>query len=259
MTNLIIYEQPVYENIRNFLKCEYINEKFISSFANNNLWGIKVSILALIEMAEFNSRYNLKVDLIMDLEKKILYLKELKKNNSITEAKYIFYQSEIKKCILNLLKIKFNPSKTVNNNDFLMSIKHKFYITAGGNFFDMPSLLSFLTSKRSSIKTLIKLWYEPFEVICESCLLSLDIKRSTSPFLRCTSNFSFYSQKLTKNFIDLVRVKVLTDKNIFPDISANSKNVNIIFKELYKNENNGILSRAIDDNFIFEIALCGLN
>ena len=41
MKEYIIYEQPVAENIRNFLKCEYLFEKFNSALLQEDLWGVK--------------------------------------------------------------------------------------------------------------------------------------------------------------------------------------------------------------------------
>ena len=55
MNNYIIYEQPVAENIRNILKCEYLFEKFNSSLEQDNIWGIKSSIATLLETSDFVS------------------------------------------------------------------------------------------------------------------------------------------------------------------------------------------------------------
>ena len=58
MNEYIIYEQPAAENVRNFLKCEYLWEKYNSSLAQEDIWGIKSSISALLEMSGFTQRIN---------------------------------------------------------------------------------------------------------------------------------------------------------------------------------------------------------
>ena len=83
MKEYIIYEQPVAENIRNFLKCEYLFEKFNSALLQEDLWGVKSSISTLLEMSDFIMRINLKVELLKDLEKCMLYFNNLTKNNDV--------------------------------------------------------------------------------------------------------------------------------------------------------------------------------
>ena len=53
MNESIIYEQPVSENIRNILKCEYLYEKYKASLAQENIWGIKSCVATLLETSDF--------------------------------------------------------------------------------------------------------------------------------------------------------------------------------------------------------------
>ena len=66
MNNFIIYEQPVTENVRNFLKCEYLCEKFKCSLKQDDIWSIKSSINTLIEMSDFIFRINIKMELLKE-------------------------------------------------------------------------------------------------------------------------------------------------------------------------------------------------
>ncbi len=81
MNNYIIYEQPITENVRNFLKCEYLDEKFNCAVKQHDMWSIKSSISTLIEMSDFIFRINIKIELLKDLEKNLHLLEILKKNN----------------------------------------------------------------------------------------------------------------------------------------------------------------------------------
>ena len=77
MNEYIIYEQPVTENTRSILKSEYLFEKFNSSFSQHDVWGVKSCLSTLIEISDFISRINLKIELLKDLEKNIIYLEIL--------------------------------------------------------------------------------------------------------------------------------------------------------------------------------------
>lgn len=86
--------------------------------------------------------------------------------------------------------------------------------------------------------------------------LILDIRR-LSEFSTFTSNKSFFQTKIDQNIkVDLVRIRLLSNLNIYPDVSVNRQNLNIIFKETY-----GVnrLSKAIDENINFDLSLSSIS
>ena len=253
MKEYIIYEQPAAENIRNFLKCEYLFEKFNSALSQQDLWGVKSSISTLLEMSDFFSRINLKVELLKDLEKCMLYFNNLTKNNDVDAIVLDDFISKIEEAINMLNNINGNPSKLIVDNDFLMQINNKIHIPAGDNFFDMPSYLNFLSSSKSSILDHINIWYEPFNPLILASKLILNIRRNTADFVQYTSSKSYFEKKLNKNSrVDLVRIKLLKIDNLYPVISVNRQNINVIFKTSYgKNK----LSKQITENNEFSLSL----
>ena len=256
MNQHIIYEQPVTENVRNFLKCEYLYEKYSFAIAQEDIWNIRSSVSTLLEISDFVLRINLKIELLKELEKLKIYVKTLKENNLIDILKYDNYLKEINICLSNLNEIEINPSKSIVDNDFLMQIKNKLHIPGGDNFFDMPAYLNFLSSNKNIIVNSINFWYLPFKYLFISSKLILDIKRRNSIFKNYTSNQSFFEKKIDSNTkIDLVRIKLEKSINIFPDISLNRQNINIIFKTSY---GDNILSKPIDENIDFEISLSSI-
>ena len=253
MKEYIIYEQPAAENIRNFLKCEYLFEKFNSALSQQDLWGVKSSISTLLEMSDFFSRINLKVELLKDLEKCILYFNNLTNNNDVDAIGLDDFISKIEESIDMLNNINGNPSKLIVDNDFLMQINNKIHIPAGDNFFDMPSYLNFLSSSKSSILDHINIWYEPFSPLILASKLILNIRRNTTDFIQYKSSKSYFEKKLDKNSrVDLVRIKLLKKDNLYPVISVNRQNINVIFKTSYgKNK----LSKQITENNEFSLSL----
>ena len=81
MNENIIYEQPVSENIRNILKCEYLYEKYNAALVQDNIWGIKSCVATLLETSDLLTRINLKIELLKELEKNIAEVKNLENGN----------------------------------------------------------------------------------------------------------------------------------------------------------------------------------
>ena len=255
MNNFIIYEQPVTENVRNFLKCEYLCEKFNCSLKQDDIWSIKSSINTLIEMSDFIFRINIKMELLKELERNIVYLNYLKDNRGIDLNKYDEFFSQIHNHMEVLNNSDSNPSKSISDNDFLMQIKSKCHIPAGNNFFDMPAYLNFLSSNKSLIIKNINNWYSPFNIIFLTSNLILDIKRTISKFENISVADSYFEMKLDKSIkIDLIRIKLENNINIYPDISVSAQNINILFKTSYgKNR----LSKVIDESLDFGLSMSG--
>lgn len=256
MNEHIIYEQPVAENIRNFLKCEYLYEKYAHALTHGDIWSIRSSIATMIEISDFVLRINLKIELLKELEKLKLYINMLKENNFIDILKYDEYHEKIIECLNKLNEIENNPSKTIVSNDFLMQIKNKLHIPGGDNFFDNPSYLNFLVSNKSNIIDNINKWFHPFKYLFVASELILSIKRSNSKFEQFTSDMSFFEKRLDSSArIDLVRIRLKKDINVFPDISVNRQNINIIFKYSIGSQ---MLSKTVEDNVNFELSLPGI-
>ena len=256
MNDYIIYEQPITENVRNFLKCEYLDEKFNCAVKQHDMWAIKSSISTLIEMSDFVFRINIKIELLKDLERNLLLLDTLKKSNSIELINYDKFYTEIQTYIQKLNNTNSSPSKSITDNDFLMQIKSKLHIPAGDNFFDMPSYLNFLSSNKTFILENIYNWYAPFKPIFMSSILLLDFKRTISKFKYFSSNDSYFEMKLDKSDkTDLVRIKLEKNINIYPDISVNPQNINVMFKTSY-GENRQ--SKPIEENLNFGLSLSNI-
>jgi cell division protein ZapD len=256
MNNYIIYEQPVAENIRNILKCEYLFEKFNSSLEQDNIWGIKSSIATLLETSDFVSRINLKIELLKELEKNILYINNLKDVNNDKLSDYEESIEKLKFVIDKINSIEENPSKSVIDNDFLMQIKSKIYLPAGDNFFDMPSYLNFLSSNKTQILDNINLWYSPFEYLFKASKLILSTRRKYSLFEKYTSSKSYFELKLNKDtYVDFIRIRLDKDINIYPNVSVSRQNINIIFKHATGNKR---ISKPIIENVDFNLGLSGI-
>ena len=169
---------------------------------------------------------------------------------------YDKFYTEIQTYIQKLNNTNSSPSKSITDNDFLMQIKSKLHIPAGDNFFDMPSYLNFLSSNKTFILENIYNWYAPFKPIFMSSILLLDFKRTISKFKYFSSNDSFFEMKLDKSDkTDLVRIKLEKNINIYPDISVNSQNINIMFKTSYGANRQ---SKPIEEKLDFGISLSNI-
>ena len=90
-------------------------------------------------------------------------------------------------------------------------------------------------------------------IIFLTSILILDVKRSISKFENISIKDSYFEMKLNKSIkIDLIRIKLEKNINIYPDISVSTQNINILFKTSY-GENR--LSKVIDESLDFGLSM----
>ena len=95
-----------------------------------------------------------------------------------------------------------------------------------------------------------------FKILFIASELILDIKRSNTKFEKYTSDVSFFEKRLdSSSRIDLVRIRLIKNVNVFPDISVNRQNINVIFKCSYGSK---MLSKAVEGDINFELSLPGI-
>src|SRR5262245_44699364 len=68
-TGDVIYEQPLSERIRSFLRLEYLFERARHELTGQDVWSSRTAIEALIDIMSLMGRMDLKKDIIKELER----------------------------------------------------------------------------------------------------------------------------------------------------------------------------------------------
>jgi cell division FtsZ-interacting protein ZapD len=76
--NYIIYEQPLNERIRNFLRLEHLFQQAFYTLRGYSVWDSRATITGLIDILDILSRSDLKTELLKELERHQAALAKLK-------------------------------------------------------------------------------------------------------------------------------------------------------------------------------------
>jgi cell division protein ZapD len=245
-----LYEEPVQEKIRKFIKIEFLLNKIYYFKSKDNKSENYVALLALCELYEILSRSDIKSELIREIETQNSYFEKIKE---IPQADSSKLNSVLEKQNL-LLKSIYNIE-----SNYLDYLEHDIlFKTILKNCFTQlqPPSIDFWLSRDILIReTQIDLWLEPLIFIKRSIDFILEVIRKSGRFEDRMAEKGFFIEKLDiKKNILLIRVTLTSDLYYYPQISVGKQRLTIMF--MTKDDKNNLVPYQEDLNFI--LTTCSL-
>jgi len=245
-----LYEEPVQEKIRKFIKIEFLLNKIYYFKDKDNKSENYVALLALCELYEILSRSDIKSELIREIETQNSYFQKIKE---IPQADSRKLNSVLEKQSL-LLKLIYNIE-----SNYLDYLEHDIlFKTILKNCFTQlqPASIEFWLSRDILIReTQIDLWLEPLVFIKRSIDFILEVIRKSGRFEDRMAEKGFFIEKLDpKKNILLIRVTLTSDLYYYPQISVGKQRLTIMF--MTKDDKNNLVPYQEDLNFI--LTTCAL-
>ena len=245
-----LYEEPVQEKIRKFIKIEFLLNKIYYFKGKDNKSENYISLLALCELYEILSRSDIKSELIREIETQNTYLQKIKeipqadssKLNSVLEK-----QSQLLKLIYS---IEINYLDHLERDILFKTILKNSFTQL------QPASIDFWLSRDIlNRETQIDLWLEPLIFIKRSIDFILEVIRKSGRFEDRMAEKGFFTEKQdsSKNVL-LIRVTLTSDLYYYPQISVGKQRLTIMF--MTKDDKNNLVPYQEDLNFI--LTTCSL-
>ena len=240
-----VYEEPVHERIRKFLRIEMLFNRINHLKDKESEHENYSAAVALTELYEMLTRADLKSELIRDLESHNVFFKKIKeKNKPGTDSSKLNSILEKQESHLNFLY-----SKDANYLDYLDRDElFQTLIKYSKNSIHPSSLIYWLSRDNVSRENQINLWLEPINFISQSVsFLLTTIRKSVTPIDQLAKN-GFFTDKLdSQRNILLIRVALTSDHYFFPSISVGKQRFSIRF--MTKNDENKFIPHKLDVEF----------
>ena len=228
----IIYEQPLNERVRTFLRIEYLFDSFDHHFIGMNEWNSRCALSALLDIIDFLSRSDIKTELIKELERHATTLSVLEKNPGVDHQRLTSILNDINTYLLNLRDGSCQPGQSLRQNELILSIKQRNSIPGGSCNFDLPNYHYWLHKSPVERKNDLSGWLEDLLIIRRSINLALQmIRNSTTPGTAFAER-GFYQKPIESNIAcQLIRVILPENSKYFPEISGGRHRFTVRFME----------------------------
>lgn len=217
MTETIIYEYPLTEKIRGYLRIEHLSEQLLSYKTIDNPVLFKPFFSLLFTLSEQFDRGDLKKELIKDLDHNKLLLNKWKNNINIE-------QEQLNKLLTQINSFTFSQAQSnkvhnvISQDPLLNQIKNKLSLSGGGSPFDTPLLHHWNHLPLENRLRDIEHWLSPFTQTIEAIELLLQLIRGSANYSEYVAVEGFYQNNCEK--LQLLRIKTVKDTNYYPVISG---------------------------------------
>jgi len=222
----ILYEHPLNERIRNYLKLEQLFSQAADSLQYNIITSHNVFFNALFAILDTLERNDIRGDLIKDLEK-------LEQNlvtwSQIPGVDSVVLEDNLKKTIQLISKMKVVSPQwlQLKADKFLIALKQRFAIQGGSSRFDLPQLQFWLNQPSAQVETQCRNWLALLAQISAALSLVLKFVRQRAEFEEIVTDSGFYQDN--GEGLVLLRMKVADNFPFYPTVSGNRFRYSIRF------------------------------
>lgn len=253
--DIIIYEQPLNERIRTFLRLEFLFSQAAQHLRDESEWGSRNTLNSLLDILNIFSRTELKTEVLKDLERHTSTLSKLKSNPDVDSSRLQKTLSELGMLSKRLHESSGPIAADLKANDFLSGIQQRMAIPGGTCDFDLPGYHYWLQQPAKLRNRDLANWLGRFEVIAQAIQLSIKLARESAVLKPVTAEAGFFQKTLDASHpCQLVRVTVDRKAPYYAEISGGRHRFTVRFLEA-PHQDGHVKQTSADVNFQLECCI----
>ena len=250
----ILYEYPLNERVRAFLRLEFLFRNILHSLEGRSVWDSRAALQGILEMLAILGRGDLKAEVIKELERHATHLGRLKERPGVDRARLVGLLRELAELMDGLYASSGQFGQELRENEFLSGIRQRSAIPGGTCEFDLPGYHYWLQQDPETRDRHLREWFAAFEPLYRPVTLILFLIRQSGRPEEVCAERGFLQRNLDPNVpCQMMRVGLPADAGCFPEISGGRHRYTIRFLEQASPD-----ARAVQtgDDVRFELTCC---
>ncbi len=232
MTDTVVYEAPLNERMRTFLRLEHLFKQTAYTLGGFSVWDSRCSMSGLIQILDILSRGDLKNEILKELERLQSALAALQNMPGVDEQQLGSILGQIEQAQQEIHSLNGQFGQGLREIELISSLRQRSTITGGDCNFDLPGYHFWLTREPETRIEQLEDWFEQLHCVQKPVLLILGILRESADPQELTAEQGFYQQSLDPAApVQLLRVQLPEGSMVFPEISAGKHRFSIRFLE----------------------------
>ena len=254
MSDYLVYEQPLNEKIRAFLRLEKLFQQYSFHLKHGSDWNNRIAIDSILEILAFTTRSDIKLEVLKELERQHTRLERLSRRPQIDQAQLNAILKNIQKRMGELQAVSGQIGQDTKNVELLAAIAQKNSVPGSICDFDLPAYKHWLTQDKEVRQKDIETWYRPFGHLDRAVQLILDILRHSAEDTDEIAENGFFQKSLdTNQSILLLCISIPQSAKCYPEISAGKHRFSVRFM---KNEDPASRPEQCQENINFKLKMC---
>jgi cell division protein ZapD len=249
----IIYEQPLNERIRTFLRLEFLFSQAAQHLHDDSEWGSRSTLTSLLDILSIFGRTDLKTEVLKELERHSSTLARLGSNPGVDHSRLKKTLSELESLGKKLHQSSGPIAADLKANEFLSSIQQRIAIPGGTCDFDLPGFHFWLQQPAQQRTHDLAGWLNRFEAIASAIQAILRLVRESTVLKPVTAEAGFFQKTLDSSHpCQLVRVAVDRKVPYYAEVSGGRHRFTVRF--LVAAQDGHV--RQSTENVPFELGCC---
>lgn len=251
----IIYEHPLNERLRFFLRLEFLFRQARHSIRGETVWDSHNTMTTLLEIMNIVSRIDMKTEVIKELDRIHGTLNALTSTPEINHETLDQLLSSLSGFKSQLYSLEGPLGQELRENEFFKMLMQRSGISGGLCDFDLPLYRYWLKTAPVTRIDQLKYWLSTLDTLRLSVELMLKLTReSAEPVAQVAQNGS-YQQNLEQNIsYQMIRIILPVDSAYFVEISAGRHRFTARFMEATINTR----PMQTADDVEFHVSCCAL-
>lgn len=254
-TYATVYEQPLNERLRFFLRLEFLFRQARNSLRSESIWDSHACIHALLEILHIVSRLDMKTEVIKELDRIHSTL------NALSQTPHVNHDTlDQLLTTLGALKSQLHGmegplAQEMRESEFIKLLVQRSGIPGGLCDFDLPPFRHWLQRSAEERIGELKGWLGGLDTLRLSIELMLKLIRESADASEHEAEAGSYQQALdTNTAYQMIRVWLPADSPYFAEISGGKHRFTLRFMEARALPR----PRQTEDTVSFQLSCCAL-
>ncbi len=233
MTPQIVFEHPLNERIRTFLRMEHLFEKVGFFMPQYDPWATRVAVEALLDITAVTARSDLRTEILKEIDRNLAILDRVANQPSVDPETLVQVRRDLARARTGLEDLKGPIGQTAREDEFLKAVSQRGCIPGGACSFDLPQFHHWLVQSPERRQSRLDHWLRDLRPADEAIRLVLSLARASTVPRQATAVGGFFQEALDLAApAQMVRVALAGGCPLYPEISGHKNRFSIRFMGL---------------------------
>ena len=249
-----VYEQPLNERMRTFLRLDFLYSQALFHEEREDAWSTRAAVGSLLEILAITARGDARSEVLKELERQMGVMADYQAKPGVDTGRLRAVLSNLERLRTELNAAGALFMQKLRDSEFLNAIKHRSTIPGGTCEFDLPDYRHWLDQPFAVRSKAFGDWMATIRPLCDAVTELLWLTREAArPRSEVATGGTFQIAFERENPCQLLRIALPAGTQLFPEISGSHHRCSIRFLSW-----NDVNSRPVQttEDVQFQLTVC---
>src|SRR5512135_3146105 len=229
-TRAIVYEQPLNERMRNFLRLDFLYQQAVHHHTKSDPWSTRAAVHALLEILAITQRGDVRGEVLKELERQMALLATYNTRPGVDTSRLRVLLTKLHRMREELSNVGALFMQKLRDSEFLNAVKHRSTIPGGTCEFDLPDYTHWLNQPDEVRGADFAHWLAVIRPLGDAISELLWMTREQAKTRREIAPNGVFHLTLDRDQpVQLIRILLPQGTDMYPEISGSHYRVSVRF------------------------------